>query len=502
MTETQKLLAEYVSRHSEEAFREIVARYINLVYSTALRALGGDAHLAEDVAQTVFLRLARKAQALPADIMLGGWLHRDTCHLAADVVRSERRRRTRERQAMETTHQQDHSEANLARLLPILDEAIDHLGTQDRQAILLRFFDQHGLRSIGEVMGTSEDAAQKRVRRALDELRGLLARRGIVLSAAVLASVLAAQGAKAAPAALAATISASAFTGIAQAGGPLTHLLKLAMLSKVQTGLVGLVFLASISAPLVIQHLAQSRLRERDTRLRARGKQLADLAAENQRLAGLLARRPSFPSLAFSREHELLRLRGQIGLLNRTAQELEQLTNPPVSATKDSLEAREQLWAARLDRLKAWVAANPSEQIPELELLSQHDWLDSVGPHVLDSTEHCAQAMSNVRDNAQLRALDKLGSALRKYVHDSNGQFPAELSQLKPYLDPAINDSMLQRYELAPSTNLVPELQGHGSWVITQKAPINAALDSRFAQGLDGGGAADDRVTNRWAFTQ
>jgi hypothetical protein len=76
MTEGQTLLAEYARTGSEAAFAELVRRYVDLVYSAAVRLVEGDRHLAEDVAQTVFADLARMARRLPADLLLGGWLHR------------------------------------------------------------------------------------------------------------------------------------------------------------------------------------------------------------------------------------------------------------------------------------------------------------------------------------------------------------------------------------------------------------------------------------------
>ncbi|MEQ1887470.1 MAG: sigma factor, partial [Bryobacteraceae bacterium] len=79
MTDSQQLLAEYARNGSDAAFRELVTRYVDLVYSTALRLVEGDTHRAEDVTQTVFVDLSRKARTLPADVRLGGWLHRDTC---------------------------------------------------------------------------------------------------------------------------------------------------------------------------------------------------------------------------------------------------------------------------------------------------------------------------------------------------------------------------------------------------------------------------------------
>src|SRR3954471_22982526 len=113
MTESRQLLLEYARTNSELAFRELVTRYVDLVYSTAIRLVDGDTHLAEDVAQTVFVHLARKARTLPRDVMLGGWLHQDTRFVAARAMRTERRRQSRERQAVEMNTLQDHSEANL-----------------------------------------------------------------------------------------------------------------------------------------------------------------------------------------------------------------------------------------------------------------------------------------------------------------------------------------------------------------------------------------------------
>src|SRR2546421_3757604 len=140
MTESQQLLADYAQTGSEEAFREVVRRYVDLVYSAAVRLVNSDTHLAKDVTQTVFADLARTARKLPRDIMLGGWLHRHTCFVASHVMRSERRRQIRERQAVEMNSMEDHSEKNLALLTPVLDEAINQLGAEDRAAILLRFF--------------------------------------------------------------------------------------------------------------------------------------------------------------------------------------------------------------------------------------------------------------------------------------------------------------------------------------------------------------------------
>src|SRR6185369_1545886 len=128
MTDSQKLLADYAANGSEEAFRELVARYVNLVHSTALRLVGEDSHLAKDVTQMVFISLAQLGRTLSPKVMLGGWLHQRTFHIATKAVRSERRRQAREREAVVMNDLQENSEANFQQIAPLLDEAITQLG--------------------------------------------------------------------------------------------------------------------------------------------------------------------------------------------------------------------------------------------------------------------------------------------------------------------------------------------------------------------------------------
>ncbi len=193
MTDSQQLLAEYARTGSEAAFRELVTRYVDLVYSTALRLVGGDTHRAEDVTQTVFMEL-----------------HRHTCFVAANTMRGERRRQSRERQAVEMNVLQNNSGADFSQVTPMLDEAINELGEADRTAILLRFFEQKDFRAVGQALGSNDDAARMRVTCALVKLEDFLKRRGITTSAASLGVVLSVNAVQAAPAELAITISIAA----------------------------------------------------------------------------------------------------------------------------------------------------------------------------------------------------------------------------------------------------------------------------------------------------
>lgn len=257
------MLADYAESGSEEAFGELVTAYIGMVYGSALRLVDGDSQLAEDVAQRVFTDLARQAMTLSPQIMVGGWLHRRTCQVAATAMRGERRRLIREKEACEMNSLG--CDEALADVGPVLDEAINQLPAEDRDAIVLRFFDRYNLRDVGEAMGTSEAAAQKRVERALEKLRGLLLRRGVVLSATALALAVESAAASAAPAGLAATISTAALASApASAGITLTTMKILTMLklNMTLTAVVATLMLAGTATTIILTRHQSSALEQ------------------------------------------------------------------------------------------------------------------------------------------------------------------------------------------------------------------------------------------------
>jgi RNA polymerase sigma factor (sigma-70 family) len=202
------LLQAYTKDHSESAFAELVRRHVNWVYSAARRQVN-DAQLAEDITQSVFVLLARKAGSLSSSVMLGGWLFRTTWFVASRALRTEMRRKRREQTAVAMNLSTDVPEENEARwnqLAPHLDQAVAALSDADRSAVLLRFYEKKPLADVGLHLGMSEDAAKKRISRALEKMREFLARRGATLGVATLASVLAARTVEAAPATLTASV--------------------------------------------------------------------------------------------------------------------------------------------------------------------------------------------------------------------------------------------------------------------------------------------------------
>ena len=398
MTDTQTLLAEYAGNGSEAAFRELVARYINFVYSVALRLVGGDTQLAEDVTQMVFIALARKGRTLSREVMLGGWLHQHTYHIATRAVRGERHRQSREREAVEMNTLQDDSAANWRQLAPILDEAITQLSTEDRTAILLRFFEQHDFRSVGEALGSSEDAARMRVNRALEKLHSLLTRRGVTLSVAALGTVLTAKAVAAAPVGLAVTMSSVALASVAAGTGTIPTFLKVMTMTKVQAGIVCGIVVASAVTSWQIEHQAQAQMRQVDVSLQQQPSQLAQLQAQNERLSNLLtqANSPNNPD-------DLEKLRDEVAILRRQTNEL--------TALQD-----EERW------LQASLAKTGQDLRDPYPNLRDFEWSKELAA----KENYCIE----------------LSNAIREYARNNQDRFPTSFEEAAPFLsDQARNET-------------------------------------------------------------
>jgi RNA polymerase sigma factor (sigma-70 family) len=203
-----ELLARYARHHAEDAFTEIVRRHLDLVHSAALRQVRSP-QLAEEVTQSTFINLARHAQRLAPDTILAAWLYQVTRREAIDVVRREARRQLREQIASEM-NAMNATDADWTHIEPLLDDAMHALDETDRAAVLLRYFENKSLREIGATLGASENAAQKRLSRAVERLREFFAKRGVTVGESGLVVVLSANAVQAAPAGLAVAISTAA----------------------------------------------------------------------------------------------------------------------------------------------------------------------------------------------------------------------------------------------------------------------------------------------------
>lgn len=191
-----ELIEAFAKERAEAPFRLLVERHLPLVLGTA-RRITGDSVVAEEVAQTVFILLARKSKSIRRGTIISGWLYRTTCFVAARALRSEQRRRRREQEAVAMQIQTD-SQPLPAELTAHLDHSLQRLSQKERDAVLLRFFEQQPLSEVGVSLGISEDAAKKRVTRALEKLRQFLSRRGTHITSAAIIAALSHESAKAA----------------------------------------------------------------------------------------------------------------------------------------------------------------------------------------------------------------------------------------------------------------------------------------------------------------
>jgi RNA polymerase sigma factor (sigma-70 family) len=213
-----ELLTEFAHRGTEAAFAALVSRHVGLVYSAALR-FTNNPHQAEEITQAVFILLARKAAGLSARVVISGWLYQTARLTAANFVKGEVRRHRREQETYLQTTLNDADPAVWNRIAPWLDEAMGTLGETDRNAVVLRYFENRSAAEIGIALRMNEETARKRVNRALEKLRRFFAQRGVALSGVALIGAISANSVHAAPAVLAQAVTTLAVAQGVTAGG-------------------------------------------------------------------------------------------------------------------------------------------------------------------------------------------------------------------------------------------------------------------------------------------
>ena len=333
MTPDHELLREFARTNSGDAFAELVQRHVNLVYSAALRQVNGDHHLARDIAQTVFTDLARKAAALARAENLAGWLYTSAHFAAAKAVRGETRRRDREEKFMREPANETAPDADWEKIRPALDDAMHELKPADREAILLRYFENRQFAEVGAKLGLKENAARMRVERALEKLRTAFTKRGIT-TVATLAAVISAHAVQTAPTNLVASLTT---TSVAAAGTGAITFLKIMTATKIKLALSA-IFVATAATAIVTQHHGLEKLHEQSVLLQ---QQLAQLQTEKADLANQLASIGDPKKLTDDQFNELLKLRGEVGVLRRQTGEVAQ-TREATDAANQRAAAAEQ----------------------------------------------------------------------------------------------------------------------------------------------------------------
>jgi len=485
-----QLMREYAEHGSEAAFSEIVSRYADLVYSAALRQTASP-ELARDVAQSVFSDLARKARLLAAKLAVGqslvGWLYRGTRYEALTLLRDERRRQARERQVMQHFTPAGDASPDWDLVRPVLDEAMASLNDEDRDALLLRFFRNLDFRTVGAALGTSDDAAQKRVSRALERLRAHLTRRGVTTTAVALSTVLSANAVQIAPAGLAMSLASSALAGVSLPTAATLTVTKAIAMTTLQKTVITVVAAAAVGTGLYEAH----EISRRQTRIETLEQQQTTMAGQIERL-NREREEAAARATALQQENQQLRqtaaevpsLRGELTRLQVLAGQRSQLKaaaqdpNDPFTQTVLALTVR----AAELNQ---YLGQMPDKRIPELQFLTENDWLAAAREASLDSDADVRKALSKLRSLAKNTFGLQLCHALDQYLHANGSRLPDDPAQLKPFFKEPVDDSVLQRYKML-HTGYVTNLPPGTEWVISEKAPVDRDYDSHLYVGPHG----------------
>jgi RNA polymerase sigma factor (sigma-70 family) len=480
-----QLLRDYAERGGEAAFREIVERHTDLLYSAALRQVES-ADLAADITQSVFTDLARKARTvgsqLPPNASLAGWLHRATRYAALNHWRTTQRRLANERQAMEQLLTNSESPADWGQIRPGLDEALDSLNDEDREALLLRYFRKRDFRAVGLALGISDDAAQKRVSRALERLREFFTRRNVTIGASGLAVLISANAVQSAPIGLVATISAAAvLTGTAISTATVIAATKTIAMTTLQKTLITAALATTIGTGVFEAHQA-AQLRAQNQILQQEQAPLTDqvrqlqneLSDATNQLASLIAENGQLQS--GSNRLELLKLRGEVAALQRDA------SDPTAIAAKELV--------AKVNKLKERLEEMPNAKIPEMQFLTEKDWLSAANGNLNTDMDY-RRALSKLRSIAQGEFVAQLKPALNQYMQANNGQFPTDLSQLQPYFAAPVDDAILQRWEITTQATVPSIGVGQNGMMITETAAVDDIFDTRDVVSSDGTGQAD-----------
>jgi len=469
----QQLVGEFAKNRSDGVFGELVRRHIDLVYSAALR-LVHDAHLTEDITQGVFLALAQNAGKLTDRPVLSGWLHRTTQNLAANAIRAEVRRRVHEQEAAAMNELlATEPDASWDDIAPHLDAALGELEDDDRDALMLRYFEKKSAPEMAVQLGISDEAAQKRVRRAVERLRSLFAKRGVSVGASGLVVLLTAHAVQAAPIELAAGVSAAALAGAAASTSTVITAVKIITMTTLQKIIVTAVVAVLAGAGLYEARQA-AQLRQQVQALQHQAAPaLAALQRERDEATNRLAALTDELAALKKSPTEVLKLRGEVGALRQEKAAaadksmLNKLTADP--------EMRKTLRAQQ----RAGMAAIYSELAKNLKLSPEQtgQFNDLLADNIMSSIDLITQALHDHNSRAEIDQLFANQDAqLRNSVQALVGA-----DGLAQYLDYTKN--LLNTLTVA---QFAGDLSGDSTAVAEKKSQLLQAMQNTTAAALAG----------------
>ncbi len=472
----------------QDAFAALVDRHLNLVYSAALRQVRSP-QLAEEISQSVFTQLASHAASLKPGTILAAWLHQVTYHAAIDVVRREGRRQAREQIACEMSRLMDDNTADWTQIEPILDQAVQSLSEADRAAIIMRFFENKSLREVGELLGTNEDAAQKRVSRALERLREYFVRNKIATATAGLATVISAHAVQAAPVGLSATIASGSLT--AAISVPVSTSLttaKIIAMTTLQKITVGAVLVAA-AVTIVYQHQKVSQLQQQTEALakqqagdKALSAQIAQLQQERDSASNELASLKEENTTLKNRPSEVLKLRGQVGTLQDQKNKLGE------TAAISKLTATPEIRQLMHDQQKMGMAAIYKSLATELKLTPDQTekFNNLLADHIMQDVDYVTTALHDKTSVDQMtRLFADDNASLEQSVKDLLGADAA--NQYKDYTQNLLGNISSQQF--------AGELTGSDSEKKAKMEKLRLAIDQEAQAALANAGLPSDFQT-------
>jgi hypothetical protein len=291
------------------------------------------------------------------------------------------------------------------RIRPMLDEALDSLGDEDREALLLRYFKNQDFRAVGLALGISDDTAQKRVSRAMERLREFFSKRNVTIGASGLAVLLSSNAVQAAPVGLTAAISAAAvFSGTAVPTSTAIGATKIIAMTTLQKTLIAAA-LAVVTGAGIYEARQAMQLRAQNQALQQQQAPLADqlqrLRRERDeatnRLAALtdeLARLKENPS-------EVLTLRGEVGALRQ-----EKVAADSQSAVSKAVADPETRKTIR-EHNRMVASGLYSELAKRLKLTPEQtgQFNDLLADHGMDNLDLITRALHDGKSQAEVRQI-------------------------------------------------------------------------------------------------
>jgi hypothetical protein len=254
-------------------------------------------------------------------------------------------------------------------------------------------------------------------------------------------------------------------------------------MTTLQKAIIGATFALAVGTNLY-QGRHNSELRDR---LQTAREQLAQLTEQARQLTN--ERDSTFQSVEALRAEkdrvnrdiaEEVRLRGEVAQLRTNAQEIARLKAKAESESNAPAAATVKSWTERVNRLKELVERTPEAKIPEFQFLTTEDWLSAA-----TRGDNDRKTLWDLRQLAENRFSKHLQAALRKYLEAHNSQAPTDLAQVQPYFEPPMDNAVLQRWKIAPASEVPYVRMGTSDWIVTPKAsPIDEEYDSRMVINL------------------